>query len=107
MNFRKMAFNGYFCYYSFVKFQGKEIWKPQYDCVTVYPICIITRFLKVHVKLDFILIKANTMNPGQTAPGPYCSCTDLEGGVGGKRGMTPMKNHKNIGFLSNIDPDPL
>ena len=27
---------------------------------------------------------------------------------GGDRGSgTPLKNHKNIGFLSNIGPDPL
>ena len=28
------------------------------------------------------------------------------GGGGGDRG-TPLKNHKNIGFLSNTGPDPL
>ena len=26
---------------------------------------------------------------------------------GGQRVRTPMKNHKNIGFLSNTGPDPL
>ena len=28
-------------------------------------------------------------------------CTDPE------EGETPLENHKNIGFLSNTDPDPL
>ena len=26
---------------------------------------------------------------------------------GGGRGFGPLENHKNIGFLSNIGPDPL
>ena len=36
--------------------------------------------------------------------GSLTSCADPEGvkGVG-----TPLKNHKNIGFLSNTGPDPL
>ena len=29
------------------------------------------------------------------------------GGGGGGGGMGPLKNHKNIGFLSNTGPDPL
>ena len=32
------------------------------------------------------------------------SCADPEEGTGG---LTPLKNHKNIGFLSNTGPDPL
>ena len=32
------------------------------------------------------------------------SCADPEGGTGGP---DPPENHKNIGFLSNIGPDPL
>ena len=33
---------------------------------------------------------------------------DPEEGGGGDRGSgPPLKNHKNIGFLSNIGPDPL
>ena len=33
---------------------------------------------------------------------------DPEGGGGGEEGVrTPLKNHKNIGFLSNTGPDPL
>ena len=31
-------------------------------------------------------------------------CADPEGGQGVR---TPMKNHKNIAFLSNTGPDPL
>ena len=32
----------------------------------------------------------------------------IERGMGvGDRGSGPQKNHKNIGFLSNIGPDPL
>ena len=34
------------------------------------------------------------------------SCADPEGGPG-VRTPPPLKNHKNIGFLSNSDPDPL
>ena len=44
---------------------------------------------------------------------PLCSykadrdtCADPEGG-GGDKGPDPLKNHKNIGFLSNTCPDPL
>ena len=33
------------------------------------------------------------------------ACADPEGGGQGVR--TPLKNHKNIGFLSNTGPDPL
>ena len=33
-------------------------------------------------------------------------CADPEGG-GGHGVLTPPKNHKNIGFLSNTGPDPL
>ena len=33
------------------------------------------------------------------------TCADPEGGGQGVR--TPLKNHKNIGFLSNTGPDPL
>ena len=29
------------------------------------------------------------------------------GGLGGEGVWTPLKNHKNIGFSSNIGPDPL
>ena len=33
---------------------------------------------------------------------------DSEGGGGGGRGHgSPLKNHKNKGFLSNTDPEPL
>ena len=32
-------------------------------------------------------------------------CADLEGGGTGR--PPPLKNHKNMGFLSNIGPDPL
>ena len=32
------------------------------------------------------------------------ACADPEGGQGVR---TPMKNHKNTGFLSNTGPDPL
>ena len=38
------------------------------------------------------------------------SCADPEdgGGGGGGQGVrTPLKNHKNIGFLSNTGPGPL
>ena len=34
------------------------------------------------------------------------TCADPEGG-GGQGVRTPLKNHKNTGFLSNIGPDPL
>ena len=42
-----------------------------------------------------------------------CYCITLtmggsrRGGGGGGGGHTPLKNHKNIGFLSNTGPDPL
>ena len=37
----------------------------------------------------------------------HFACTDSEGG-GGPRVRTPApENHKNIGFLSNIGPEPL
>ena len=32
---------------------------------------------------------------------------DPEGGTGGLDSPPPLKNHKNIGFLSNTGPDPL
>ena len=32
------------------------------------------------------------------------SCADPEGGAGG---LDPLKNHKNIGFLSNTGPDSM
>ena len=31
----------------------------------------------------------------------------MGGSRGGTGGLDPLKNHKNIGFPSNIDPDPL
>ena len=34
-----------------------------------------------------------------------CTCADPEGGAGGPVPPT-LKNHKNIGFLSNIGLDP-
>ena len=34
------------------------------------------------------------------------TCADPEGG-GGQEVQTPMKNHKNIGFLSNTGQNPL
>ena len=34
------------------------------------------------------------------------TCADLEGWTGGPD-PPPLKNHKNIGFLSNTGPDPL
>ena len=34
------------------------------------------------------------------------ACADPEG-WGGQGVRTPLKNHQNIGFLSNIGPDPL
>ena len=38
-----------------------------------------------------------------------CTYADPEGGGGGQGFQTPppLKNHKNIGFLSNTGPDPL
>ena len=35
------------------------------------------------------------------------ACTDSEGWGGGTGGPYLLKNHKNIGFLSNTGPDPL
>ena len=36
------------------------------------------------------------------------SWADPEGGGGGEQGVqTPLKNHKNIGFLCNTGPNPL
>ena len=35
------------------------------------------------------------------------TCTDPERGGGQEGVWTPLKNHKNIVFLSNTDPDPL
>ena len=35
------------------------------------------------------------------------SCADPEEGGGGQGVRTPLKNHKNVGFLSNTGPDPL
>ena len=37
---------------------------------------------------------------------PRASWADPEGGLG-IRTPPPLKNHKNIGFLSNTGPDPL
>ena len=34
-------------------------------------------------------------------------CADPEGGGGGAGGKTPLKHHKNIGFLSKTGPDPV
>ena len=31
----------------------------------------------------------------------------MRGSTGGTGDWTPLKNHKNIGFLSNTGPDPL
>ena len=43
--------------------------------------------------------------------GVHVSFADPEGGGGGgggnRRSGPPLKNHKNIGFPSNIGPDPL
>ena len=35
------------------------------------------------------------------------SWADPEGGGGGQGVRTPLKNHKNTGFLRNTGPDPL
>ena len=35
------------------------------------------------------------------------ACVDLEGGGGWAGDPVPLKNCKNIGFLSNSGPDPL
>ena len=37
----------------------------------------------------------------------FSSCADPEGRTGGPDPPPPLKNHKNIGFLSNTGPDPL
>ena len=37
----------------------------------------------------------------------HSSCADPDGGGGGRGSRPPLKNHKNIGFLSNTGPDPL
>ena len=42
-----------------------------------------------------------------TIIGYTVSCADQEGGGGGQEVQTPLKNHKNIGFLSNTGPYPL
>ena len=36
-----------------------------------------------------------------------CFMCGSRGGTGGPDTPTPLKNHKNIGFLSNIDQDPM
>ena len=36
-----------------------------------------------------------------------CPCSDPEGGQVVRIPPSPLKNHKNIGFLSNTGPDPL
>ena len=36
--------------------------------------------------------------------GPMCGS---RGGGGGRGSVPPLKNHKNIGFLSNTGPDPI
>ena len=47
-----------------------------------------------------------------TLKGTFQTCTFFQmhamgGSRGGTRGLDPLKNHKNIGFPSDIDPDPL
>ena len=43
-----------------------------------------------------------------TMEGECFACTDPEGGGGrGGGSRTPLKNHKNIGFISISGPDPL
>ena len=41
-----------------------------------------------------------------TSPFENITSADPEGGTGGPD-PPPLKNHKNIGFLSNTGPDPL
>ena len=36
----------------------------------------------------------------------HIACADPEGG-GGQESGPPLKNHKNVGFISNTGPDPL
>ena len=37
----------------------------------------------------------------------FVACADPEGGGGGQGLRAPLKNQKNIGFLSNTGPDSL
>ena len=43
------------------------------------------------------------LQQGQAGP----LCADPEGGQSNQMPPPPLKNHKNIGFLSNTGPDPL
>ena len=56
---------------------------------------------------DYIIIALLYLLNRQTAEGlKQCSWADPEGGQG-VRTPPPLKNHKNVGFLSNTGPDPL
>ena len=63
---------------------------------------IFSRFIDA----EDLLLKENLTGDeaGEALPGHRSTCADPEGGTGVR---TPLKNHKNIGFLSNIGPDPL
>ena len=54
-------------------------------------------------KVGAISLETTTLVCHQFAIKPD-SCADPEGGTGG---LDPLKNYKNIGFLSNSGPDPL
>ena len=67
--------------------------------------------MKITKQLQPILqLRTNIGSVSQKCSGMrlYSAWADPEGGGGGDKGVrTSLKNHKNIGFLSNTGPDPL
>ena len=58
--------------------------------------------LRLHLYLFFCVRAVNVL---ARLRGQHARCADPEGRTGGPDPY-PLKNHKNIGFLSNTGPDP-
>ena len=68
--------------------------------------------VRVCVFMEIILLESWLVNRGKDTTivisTLLTSWVDPEGWGGGEQGVrTPLKNPKNIGFPSNIDPDPV
>ena len=59
---------------------------------TIVDVCIESRLFALHLRTHMT---------------SECACADPEGSGDRGSGPTSLKNHKNIGFISNTGPDPL
>ena len=71
--------------------------KKRTAMLLICSMCFLSHLLSHDLKLSVSLTRI-------TAQSKPASCADSDGGTGGPD--PPLKNHKNIWFLCNTDPDP-